>query len=186
MKCGDSRAAAAVDPPAVLKLVSLPRLSGGEANQQRDKRGERDVRGHQDDSSATSVFQRSCAFRISSSNSRTAPRPPGRALTQCAARRVSSDASAGTAASPTRREHGDVEHVVPHVGDVLIGHPELADDSGVLGPLARGSLRHDRNPELCGPPMCRRGLACRHSPTVKPHLNVQTIAAPSRIWKVLD
>src|SRR4051812_11092862 len=58
--------APAVHPLAVLQLVALPRLSGSDANQQSDERGETRVGTHQPENSETIAVQRPCAFRINS------------------------------------------------------------------------------------------------------------------------
>ena len=75
---------APVDPAAFDELVALPRFAGRQADQKRDDDAENDpVSLHQLVRNASTIRSHlPCARSTNSMNSRTAPRPPGYALTQ--------------------------------------------------------------------------------------------------------
>ena len=96
-----------------------------------------------------------CARRTSSISSRAAPRPPPDAVTTSTRERTSCTASAGAADSPTRSQHGEIDDVVAHVGDVLVCQGQVGDDLLVGGELARDALIDQRDAQLRG--AVRRG-----------------------------
>ena len=121
---------AAIDPLAVAQLVPLPGLADGQAGEQGHQGDEhRQVDGHgcvgAGVHSATSAFQRSCDLSTISVSSRTAPSPPRARLTQCATALHFGHRVGGRRGQSDPCEHGQVEQIVAHEGDVVVVQPEL-------------------------------------------------------------
>ena len=178
--------AAAIDPFAVAQLVALPRLADGQAGEQRDQRGEqRRVARSCRPSSARIRPAIGVPAALRAQNQLRSDRARRRRrllalLTQSTRERTSSTASAGAAARPTRDEHRQVEHVVAHVGDLLVLQEQRVDDLLVRFELAGDALMHERDAELRRalrrwPPTCAPTAARPSSPA----RCAQTIAVPS-------
>ena len=122
---------AAIDPAAFLQLVALPRLAGGEPEQERDQRGEersvRRVHHREPPPAKRGDERRPAALRAQHVLDQLARRAVAAApaadpvdALEHVGHRVARRATTGRPA-----QHRQVEHVVAHVGDVGVGQVVL-------------------------------------------------------------
>ena len=160
--------AAAIDPASFDELVALPRFAGRQTDEERDQDGDEEA----------GVLHRylrcfftwrshwSRARSTSSTSSRTAPRPPPYRLTQCTRESTSSLASAGAADKADTSENRQVQQVVAHVCNLIVGQRSVLQQLRVRRTFVRPGLDDELNPQFSGA-MCRRE---RRAPAQQAHV----------------